>query len=350
MNSFWDPKAKKVGSVDNKKYEVKRFEIVTPSQIDRKMYDFIFPISVPGPFCPQMWEELANIESSSYDLIIATAYPYDHIIPAYLSSKRTKIPIITIPYLHLEYPELYLTGLRLAILNDSDAIVVSTTIEKNILLKYKIEEKKIKVIPPGLDLEFWNGGKKSERKGLGISENSIMILFAGTKSSVKGTINLIEALKDLWNSNTDIELVLIGQSMPDYETYFKKLETKFLSHIHDLGVISEDFKKNIFYDCDIFAMPSKSDSFGIVYLEAWVCSKPVIGCSIPAINEVITDGVDGILVDFEDKDQLVQAIKKLIQDQNLRQHLGNMGKNKVLQKYNAGLLHQTFESLCESLV
>ena len=349
LKSFWKGETKNEIYATNTKYEIKRFKIVIPSRIDKKLYNFTFPISVPGPFCPDMWDSLLN-KGLSYDVIIATAYPYDHIIPAYLSANKNKIPLIILPYLHLEYPDLYLTGLRLAILNDSDAIVVSTNVEKNTLLKYNIDDQKIKVIPPGLNLKFWNNNKKSIRQKIGITEKSIMILFAGTKSFAKGTINLIEALKDMWNSHLEVELVLIGQSMPDYEKYFNKLDKKFLSHIHDLGVVDEEYKKNIFYDCDIFAMPSKSDSIGISYLEAWACSKPVIGCTIPAIREIIDDGIDGLLVDFNNKSQLIEAIKKLACDDKLRYTMGNKGREKVLQKYNSILLYQEFESLCKSFM
>ncbi|MDE1725685.1 MAG: glycosyltransferase family 4 protein [Thaumarchaeota archaeon] len=349
LKSFWDPKAKKVGSFDNKKYEVKRFEIVTPSEIDRKMYDFAFPISIPGPFCPQMWEELANI-GSSYDLVIATAYPYDHIIPAYIAAKNNKIPIIIVPHIHLQYPELYFTGLRLGMLCDADAIIVNTNVEKIALLKYKINDEKIKIIPPGLNMELWNRPKENIRVKLRISERAIIILSAGAKSFDKGTISLIDALKNCWNKKKDIELVLIGPSMPDYVEYVKKLEKKFLEHIHDLGVVSDEIKKNVFYDCDIFAMPSRSDSLGIVYLEAWACSKPVIGCNIEAIREVASDGIDSILVDFGNNSQLTKAIEKLANNKELREKLGIKGREKVLNVYDLKLLNQRFESLCQSLI
>jgi glycosyltransferase involved in cell wall biosynthesis len=81
-------------------------------------------------------------------------------------------------------------------------------------------------------------------------------------------------------------------------------------------------------------MPSRYDSFGIVYLEAWKCGKPVIGARVGAIPEVIDDGKDGLLVEFGNVDQLISTIRHLLRDADLRREMGEAGRKKVEEKFN----------------
>ena len=82
-----------------------------------------------------MWNSLLKLQDD-FDLIIASSFPYDHMIPAFLAAKKKNIPIIIIPHIHLEFPHLHFTAPKLAILENSDVIVVNTREEK-IINQYK---------------------------------------------------------------------------------------------------------------------------------------------------------------------------------------------------------------------
>jgi glycosyltransferase involved in cell wall biosynthesis len=345
LDYFWDEKSEAVSNADGKNYKIKRYPILQPSKVPESLYEFPFSIGSPGPFCPEMWHDLLNLEKKP-DLIIATAFPYNHIIPAVLASKKYEIPLIIIPHLHLEFPELYLTGLRLSLLHEADIIVVNTETEKNTLLKYDISEKKIRIIPPAIAIQQV-AELPNLRKKLNISQNSLIVLSAGTKSQAKGTLNLIEAMKKLWVGKFDADLVLIGQSMNDFKEYLKKQDQRYLSHVHDLGVVSDQEKWNMFSMCDVFALPSKSESFGISYLEAWLNKKPVIGCDISTTKDLISDGDNGLLVEFGDIDKLSNAIQKL-KDPKLRRVIGENGYNKLIIYYDIQKICKEFEKLCIS--
>ncbi len=345
LNSFWDPSAKTTGNIQNfhdKNYKVKRYQILQPAAATDNSDPF--SILSPGPFCPGMWNDLLNMKDN-FDLIIATAFPYDHIIPALIASKKQKIPIIMIPHLHLEFPELYFTGLRIMLLQEADAIVVNTETEKNSLLKYDIVESKISIIPAGIPIH--KAEPADFRNNLNISKDSLLVLFAGTKSHAKGTINLIESMKKFWDASIDHKLVLIGPSMNDFNEYLKKQDQKYLKHIHDLGLVSDTEKWNAFASCDIFALPSKSESFGISYLDAWLNKKPVIGCSIDAVQNLIDDNMNGLLVGFGNIGELSNALDKL-QDPKLRDKLGKNGFEKLLARYDSQKTCKQFEELCNS--
>ena len=347
LNSFWNKNGKKTEEIEKQNYKIKRYPILIPDKVTKNLYSFPFSISVPGPFCPQMWEDLLNMKEK-FDLIIATSFPYDHIVPAFVASQKYRVPLITLPHLHLEYPELYLTGLRITLLAESAAIVVNTNSEKRALLNYHIPESKIHVIPPGINISLVKKDTYDDfRKQFGINHDSIVILFAGLKSPTKGVINLIESLKTLWHKYHDLEIVFIGPSTKEFENYLKKQDRQHLRHIHDLGVVSEELKWAAFSSCDIFALPSKSESFGLGYLEAWLNKKPVIGCNIEAVSDLVETAKDGLLVEFGNITQLSETIEKLL-DAPVRSKLGENGFKKLVTHYDSEKLCRQFENLCLS--
>ena len=79
-------------------------------------------------------------------------------------------------------------------------------------------------------------------------------------------------------------------------------------------------------------MPSRTDSFGITYLEAWCYGLPVIGARAGGVPDVIDDGQDGVLVEFGDVAALADAISRLLHDRVEAQRLGATGRAKVLRE------------------
>jgi phosphatidylinositol alpha-mannosyltransferase len=84
---------------------------------------------------------------------------------------------------------------------------------------------------------------------------------------------------------------------------------------------------------DVFALPSTGESFGIAYLEAWLCHKPVIGARIGATQCVIEEGVDGLLVTPKDADDTARAILALLGDKDRRESMGRHGHAKTVAQF-----------------
>ncbi len=347
LSSFWNKKNQQIIETKKKNYTIKRFEILIPSETPSNLFSFPYSISSLGPFCPKMWDSLLNLQDD-FDLIIASSFPYDHMIPAFLAAKKKNIPMIIIPHIHLEFPYLYFTAPKLTVLNNSDAIVVNTKTEKNHLLKYKISDKKIFVNPPGISTIFDESKLSDVRKKLKINSESTIVLFAGSKSYAKGAIFLVDSLEILWkNNDVLIDLILIGPKSEEFSNHLQQKSEVIRQHVHDLGIVTDNDKLSVFHSCDIFAMPSKSESFGLVYLEAWLHKKPVIGCNIEAVVNLIDHNKNGLLVKFEDTHELSLAIKKLL-NPSMRKKLGLEGYAKLIQNYNSEKLCKSFENICIS--
>ena len=71
-------------------------------------------------------------------------------------------------------------------------------------------------------------------------------------------------------------------------------------------------KLAVFKETDVYCMPSRSDAFGIAFLEAWAAGKPVIGANIGATPEVINNNIDGYLVDFDNPHDIAEKVVKLL--------------------------------------
>jgi glycosyltransferase involved in cell wall biosynthesis len=140
-------------------------------------------------------------------------------------------------------------------------------------------------------------------------------------------------MKLLWAAGSDARLVLIGPSMGDFEKEFSSQPEHVRERILMLGMTDEATKKDAFAACDVFVMASSADSFGTVYLEAWLYGKPVIGAEAGGVPEVVSQGRNGLLVRFGRPVELADAISKLLADAELRRRLGEAGRRKVLDEY-----------------
>ena len=131
------------------------------------------------------------------------------------------------------------------------------------------------------------------------------------------------------NKTKDAVLVTIGETNVKWENEKRKCNVRLL----DLPYLPDYEKMDAFDACDIFVLPSRVDSFGIVYLEAWMCGKPVIGARVGSTPDVIRDGVDGLLVILGDAEDLATKILSLLNEPHLRQTMGTAGKERTLKYF-----------------
>jgi len=206
-----------------------------------------------------------------------------------------------------------------------------------------IDPSRTHFIPMGINLEGWEKADGERfRKKFGLGGKKI-ILFAGTKDYNKGAIHLLQAVEKIRQKVKDFILVSIGLSTRKWESHRGVLHEE---NLLDLGYISEEEKRDAFDACDLFVMPSRYDSFGIVYLEAWRCGKPVIGAHVGAIPEVIEEGKDGLLVEFGEVDPLATAVISLLNNPDLCREMGEAGRKKVIDRFtwdkNIGKIEEVF--------
>ncbi len=188
------------------------------------------------------------------------------------------------------------------------------------------------VITPGVEpMSF--PPRDGSRTSFGIAEDSIVILSVTRLISRKGIDRLIEAMKSL---PSHVQLVVIGDGA-DRErlaTQAASLGERFriLSHV-------EDSERDAWYAAaDIFAMPVRDEGddvegFGIVFLEAALAGLPVVVGKSGGAVEAVNDGETGLLVEPNDLSALVDALKRLEGDANLRKQMGAAGRARAMAEF-----------------
>ena len=112
----------------------------------------------------------------------------------------------------------------------------------------------------------------------------------------------------------------------------------------------DDRDKCSFFDAvDVYAMPSLAESFGIAYLEAWLCRKPVVGAAAGSTPYVIRHGVDGLLVDPGDTAGLARVLAGLLADPAGRARMGQAGYERTMAERTWDRVTDTVEALYADL-
>lgn len=171
------------------------------------------------------------------------------------------------------------------------------------------------------------------RSKYGIDSKIPIVFFVGAREAVKGVNNLVDSCELLWKKGSKFKLALAGNSSIAFEEFWKGKSDIVKDNTIVLERPSDEEKWNLFDAGDLFVMVSKSESFGIVYLEAWLYKVPVIGCNIESVSEVISDGMDGFLLPFDDSNKLSEKIKYLIDNPDTIKKMGESGYNKVMKEY-----------------
>jgi glycosyltransferase involved in cell wall biosynthesis len=280
-----------------------------------------------GPYLSNLEKEF---QKEKYEVFHVTAFPFGLIGLVWKACEALKKPFICTPLIHFEDPN-HKNPLLWKVLQDAFAVIACSNYEREGMMSMGINPSKIHLIPMGINLEEWKNpdGDRFRRKYR--LKGKKIILFAGTKDYNKGAIHLLQAVETIRPKVKDLILVSIGLPTREWK---KKRSLLHEDNLLDLGYISEEEKRDAFDACDLFVMPSRYDSFGMVYLEAWRCGKPVIGAKVGAIPEVIEEGKDGLLVEFGNGGQLASAILYLLSNPDLCKEMGEAGRKKVIKKLN----------------
>jgi glycosyltransferase involved in cell wall biosynthesis len=241
-------------------------------------------------------------------------------------ARRYDIPFVFTPVHHPRwigwryqaYIELY---------KKADVVLALTEVEKKTLVELGVASERIFVTGIGPILADEAHPKKFlDQYGI----DGPMILFLGQHYPYKGYQQLLEAASLVWNKVPEAQFVFIGPAVGNSERYFQRYQD---SRIHRLGKVELQEKTDALAACTLLCVPSTQESFGGVYTEAWSFGKPVIGCGIPAVAEVIANGVNGWLV-VQERYPIAERICDLLLHTSRATAMGKAGKHKVERRYS----------------
>jgi teichuronic acid biosynthesis glycosyltransferase TuaC len=182
------------------------------------------------------------------------------------------------------------------------------------------------VVYNGVDPEMFSPG--SDRAAAGTT-----VLSVGNLISIKGHASLIAAVAALAPEFPSLSLGIIGDGPELSNLQSQARELKITERVRFLGRQSRKEVAEAMRRCTLFALPSRYEGLGCVYLEAMSCGKAVIGCREQGIVEVIRQGSNGFLVGPGNERELTLALGMLLRDAALRRNLGNAARETILDRF-----------------
>lgn len=290
-----------------------------------------------GPISLGMWRA-AGRPGDDVDVVHAIAFPYAAIASSALRlARRVGVPFVVTPFLHLGDPadardpvrRAYTAPHLRALLQAADRVVVQTPIEGDAVRRLGVPWDRIVLQGLGVDPTECTGGSRERTRGRwGIGPSDVVVGHLANLSPEKGTIDLLRTVDDLRRSGRPVRTVVAGPEMPSFRRYWDDAG-RGVEGVIRLGPLSDADRRDFFAAIDIFALPSRSDSFGLVFLEAWSNAVPVIGYRAGGVADVIRSGVDGYLVKCGSISELATAIGALSRDAMVREKMGRAGKERI---------------------
>ncbi len=285
-----------------------------------------------NPVMPAMLRAARNFDGP-LDAVHAFAFPHSFPILAGLRlAQRRGVPFALTPFLHLGDPKnprdrtlkQYTSPPLRWLLKQADRVFVQTPSEFAACVKLGVPEARLTLQGLGIDAADCTGGDRERaRRSWGATADEIVVGHLANLSREKGSLDLVEAMR--WS---DVRTVLAGPAMPNFTRGFVPSPK-----VTVLGPLTEAAKGDFYAGIDLFALPSRSDSFGLVLLEAWANGKAVIAYRVGGPADLVRHGIDGLLVPPGDLQFLSKAVISLGLATEAREQMGRAGQARVAEEF-----------------
>ncbi len=271
-----------------------------------------------------------------FDAVHASAFPYSFpLMCAWRLARRLRVPFLLTPFVHTGDPRdpadpirrAYTTPALVRIAKGADAVFVQTEGERRVLAGLGVEERRLVLQGLGVDPASCTGGDREKaRRNWAVPPGGVVGHLANA-SREKGTVDLLEAMQHVWAERPDVHLVLAGPTMPSFRAFWAGFSPR--GPVRLLGVLDEAGKRDFFAGLDVFALPSRSDSFGLVLLEAWANGVPNVVYEAGGPPWIVRHEHDGLVVPCGDVRALASELRRLAGDAALCRRLGEAGRARL---------------------
>lgn len=223
-----------------------------------------------------------------------------------------------------------------AICNRADRIVVVSTPLKEYLVAQGVSAKKIKVIPNGANPDRFkpdDAAKKDIRKKLGIAEAALVVGFTGILRPWHGVHLFLEAFAAMHSEQKNVTALIVGDG-PSYKELKELAAALGISNqVCFTGRVEHDEIPGLLAACEIAVSPRATFYASPMKISEYMSTGlAVIAPRMPNIEDLINDGVDGLLFEAENQDSLKSRILELITDEKKRLSIANAARERILSK------------------
>jgi D-inositol-3-phosphate glycosyltransferase len=214
------------------------------------------------------------------------------------------------------------------IVEAADALIANTDAEAASLVSlYDACPDNVAVVMPGVDLYNFTPERKDARKNLGLEKSKLIISFVGRIQPHKGPEILIRAVNEMMTHNpelrADLQVLITGgvsgvKNNEDIRLRELVNWLKLDDVIKFLEPISREKLPDLYRSSDLVCVPSYSESFGLVALEAQACGTPVVASAVGGLRTAVADGISGVLVDGHDPRAWSSVLARLLMEPQRR--------------------------------
>ena len=186
------------------------------------------------------------------------------------------------------------------------------------------------------------------RKQLGVSVDTILLLFLGRLNKDKGILDLADVVNDIIEQDKkNISLLIVGPDEENIKSKIQILCKNSIDKIHFIEFTNEPEK--YMSAADIFCLPSYREGFGMAALEAGACALPVITSRIYGLIDAVKEDHTGLFHEVKNKEQIKKCIIRLVENKELRETLGKQGRERVVKDFEQKYVTEEFVKFIQNL-
>ena len=230
------------------------------------------------------------------------------------------------------------------VLRGARRVVAVSRFTAGLVERAGVEAVRVAVVNPGCDVDRFaprHVGDDLRRRLLADRCGSRVVVTTGNLVPRKGHDMVIRALASLPAAFADVTYVIVGDGPHRGELQALATGLGMRDRVVFAGRVPDSDLPAYYALADVFVMASRErpdahdvEGFGLVYLEASACGKPVIGGRSGGISEAIVDGVTGLLVDPSDPEDIAATLRTILTDQELARRLGSQGRARVVRDFS----------------
>jgi glycosyltransferase involved in cell wall biosynthesis len=232
------------------------------------------------------------------------------------------------------------------ILRNIDSVTAVSTAIKDEVLKFEYR-KTITVCPMGTDTEYFSPEKRNPALREELNIGDYFLLFVGRLSETKGLEYLLRAMPEVLNQKPKTKLIVIGQGTlkADLESLCRSLH--ITENVTFLGPLRHQLLPEYFATADLFIGPSiqtknGSEGFGLVFAEAMSCGTPVITTDLPAMRDIVKDGISGFIVNQKDPKAISDRILFVLNHGDSLEQMKESAREHIIQNYDWNIISKKY--------
>jgi len=282
-------------------------------------------------------------EYRSFQAMFVHHYAKKYCIPYIVQAHGAVLPVFEKQWLKKIFDAIWGN----TILKDASKLIAVSKIEKDQYVKMGSGEKKIEIVPNGIDVSEYETLPERGifRKKYGIGYDEKIILYLGRLHKRKGIDFLINGYSCFLDQNQKAKLVIAGPNDGFLETIKKQIkQLRIGENVIITGPLDKNEKIEVLVDADVLVYPGIWEIFGLVPFEAIMCGTPVIVTDDCGCGEIVKEANCGFIVKFGDVNQLKDQMIKLIDNPHESKILAANGQKYIYKNFKWSNLIKKFES------